>query len=633
MKNSRRVLAFFLITLMLVAAICPHICFATVDNSKAATILFTHDLHSHFLPTDYASGKQEGGYAYLMSAINEQKQKHPNALLLDAGDFSMGSLFQTAFSASALELKLMGAMGVDVTTFGNHEFDYLPSGLVSMLNSAVKSGVKTPYIVNSNYRPPVNPDESYKFNAKEVRTAFDNYGVKDYIILERGGVYFAIFGLIGKDADECAPNSGMVFLSPIQEAKRVVDEATKECLEKYNEEPIIIALSHSGTEALQGEDYELAKEVSEIDLIISGHTHTLLEKPIQVEDTYIVSAGEYGKHLGAIDLKCENGKATLLSYELIPINDSLKEDCKIASLIESYKSDVESNYLSEYGMTFDQVLTNNNVSFESVDDVYATLHESTLGNLFSDAYMWAASESTGKRVDIALTAAGVIRESIPLGDVTVSDVFNSASLGVGTEGELVGVYITGKDLKSALEVDCSLSAIMPSAQLFMSGIEYRANTNRMIFNKVSSAHIRRADGTLEEIEDHKLYYTVCGMYMGQMLSTVQEKSFSLLSITPRDASGNPIANDKLSDYIIKTRTGSNLKEWYAISSYLFFLNDGIEKYSSTDGRKEIISSFNPKDLFENANVFTYVMLAVIVVLVLCIFLIARAIIRRIRRKK
>ena len=104
-----------------------------------ATILFTHDLHSHFLPSADRFGGTVGGYARLMTLIKAEREKNPDALLLDGGDFSMGSLFQTAFTTSALELRLMGAMGYDVTTFGNHEYDYLSSGLCSMLYAALES--------------------------------------------------------------------------------------------------------------------------------------------------------------------------------------------------------------------------------------------------------------------------------------------------------------------------------------------------------------------------------------------------------------------------------------------------------------------------------------------------------------
>ena len=86
-------------------------------------------------------------------------------------------------------------------------------------------------------------------------------------------------------------------------------------------------------------------------------------------------------------------------------------------------------------------------------------HDSALGNLLADAYRWAAEKTLGVPVDLALTASGVIRESIPMGDVTVSDVFNIASLGVGTEGELICAYLTGRDLKTVLEVDASVQPL------------------------------------------------------------------------------------------------------------------------------------------------------------------------------
>lgn len=596
------------------------------------TVLFTHDLHSHFLPCASEDGGEFGGFARLMTAINQQKEKYPDAILVDGGDFSMGSLFQTAYAASALELRLMGAMGYDVTTFGNHEFDYLPQGLVSMLNAAVASGDALPAIVDANYLPPTQPGADYRFDAEATWAALNSYGVRDYIILERGGVHFVIFGLTGYDSHDCAPNSGMILEEPAAAAQRVVDAATAECMEKYGAEPAVIALSHSGTKGGQGEDYELAQAVKGIHVIISGHTHTTLAEPIQVGSTYICSAGEYGQYLGVVGLDSDSGQLT--RYELIPIDENVEEDPAIAALVESCKADVEINYLFNYGMGFDEVLVDNPYTFDSVDDVYGYAHESTLGSVFADAYKWAAEETLGERVDLALTAAGVIRETIPVGAVTVSDVFNAASLGVGTEGELIAIYLTGEDLKNVLEVDASVYPLMHSAQLFCSGVEYSFNTSRMIFNKVDYAMLRRSDGTVEQIDDDEMYLVVCGMYMGQMLGSVEDTSFGLLSITPRDKDGNPIAAEELVNYVVKEADGTPLKEWYAISSYLQDMDGTMaEQYGQTDGRKVVYSSFNPVKLLRNANMFTYIALALVLILIWVLFLIVRAIVRRVKRKK
>lgn len=613
--------------------LCMGVC-ADAPTTKA-TILFTHDLHSHFLPALDENGAEYGGYARLKTVIDQQREKYPNAILVDGGDFSMGSLFQTAYTTSALELRMMGQLGYDATTFGNHEFDYLPSGLVSMLNAAVDSGDPLPALVTANYLPPAPGEAGYDDTAKSVWNAMERYGVeKDYLLLERSGVYYVIFGLTGWDSDKCAPNSGMIRKDPIQTAQRIADEARAYCWDTYGVQPLVICLSHSGTSGGEGEDYQLAETVTGIDLIVSGHTHITLNEPIQVNNTWIVSAGEYGRYLGVVTMDYKpNGEMALTDYELIPVDGNVEDDTEIAALVESYKGKVEKDYLSRYGMTFDQILTHNPYVFDTVGEVYATQHESTLANVFSDAYKWAAEQADGVPVDIALTAAGVIRESLPTGDVTVSDVFNAASLGVGTEGELVSVYVTGKDLKNVMEVDATVQPLMRAAQLFCSGVEYSFNTNRMFFNKVDSAFLRRNDGTLEEIQDDKLYRLVTGMYCGEMLGAVESTSYGLLTVTPRDAEGNVLELEDLSRYVVRDAKGDPVKEWYAIASYLEQMGGEMdEQYSQPDGRKVVYSSLNPVKLLKNANKFTVLLLAAVLLLVGVLVAVCRFVCRRKKRK-
>ena len=608
--------------------------FALIANAENAsedeiTVLFTNDLHSHLLPSTNESGQGEyGGYARLMTLIRKQKEIDPDAILVDGGDFSMGSLFQTAYATSAIELRMMGAMGFDVTTFGNHEYDYLQSGLKSMLRAAVESGDPLPSIVCANYLPPKEGQAGYDASMWD---ALNEYGVKDYVLMERGGVYYAIFGILGLDSNDCAPNSGMILEDPITAAARTVEAAVKECKEKYDTDPIVICLSHSGTEDGEGEDYELAKAVNGIDVIVSAHTHTKLYEPILVNDTIIVSAEEYGRYLGVLKMT-RDGK--LKSYKLIAVDETVEEDPTIAAMVENYKTAVEEDYLSKYNFTFDQILVNNPYVFDTVGQVYATQHESTLGNLFSDAYKAAVEKITGEKVAVAFTAAGVIRATMPIGNITVSDVFNAASLGVGTEGELIAVYLTGKDLKNALELDASVQPLMPAAQLFMSGVEYSFNTNRMIFNKVDYAMLRNADGTLSEIKDDERYLIVAGMYMGQMLGSVKETSFGLLSITPRDKDGNPIAAEDLVNYVVKDENGNPVKEWYAIATYLDEMGENMDPYyEKTDGRKVVYTSLKPTDMLRNANVFTYVALALVFIVLLLLLKLIQLIFRKKGKKK
>ena len=605
---------------------------AADETAEEITILYTHDMHSSFLPKEGPDGHSRGGYARLKTLIDEQKEEHPNALVLDGGDFSMGSLFQTAYSTSALELRAMGQMGYDVTTFGNHEFDYRASGLADMLYAAVDSGDPLPAIVDANYLPPQEDEETWD--------ALYTYGVQDYRILERGGVPYVIFGITGVDSDECAPMSGMELHDPVETAKRVVKEATEQCQTAYGADPVVICLSHSGTEKGKGEDYELAQKVDGIDVIISGHTHTTLEQPIEVNDTYIVSAGENSKNLGVLTLTRTQDGVELKDSRLVPVDERVPEDPEMAAWIEEAKSQVEQDYLADFDLEFDQVLVNNPYQFDTVDEVYDTQHESTLGNLLADAYYWAGNQASQDPVDVALTASGVIRDTFPKGPITVSQVFNVASLGIGADGvpgyPLISVYLTGKDLKNAIEVDASVPPLMSAAQLFYSGVGYSFNTNRMIFDKVDYAVLMREGGITEPIVDDQLYHVVTGLYIGQMLGAVESSTFNILTVTPRDAQGNPIDISQLEDYILHDDEGNEVKEWYAIASYLQSMGGEMDqKYGQTDGRKLVYSSWNPVSLLKNAGLPTSLailaLVIVVVLLVLMVVLVRKFILRRMRR--
>jgi hypothetical protein len=186
---------------------------------------------------------------------------------------------------------------------------------------------------------------------------------------------------------------------------------------------------------------------------------------------------------------------------------------------------------------------------------------------------------------------------------------------------------------NVLGVDASVYPLMKSAQLFLSGIEYRFNTNRMIFNKVDYAMLRRNDGGREPIDPDKLYRVVTGTYAGQMLGNVEATSMGLLTITPRYADGTTIDPELLLDQVVRDENGVPVKEWYAIASYLQEMGGETDpRYREPDGRKIVYSSLNPLKLLRQANKFTYILLLVLAVLLILILLIVRRILRKHRRK-
>ena len=594
--------------------------FAQPGSDHETTVLFTHDLHSHFLPQATEVGGQSGGYARLATVLKEQRALHPDALTLDGGDFSVGSLIQTLYTTQAPELRTMGALGYDATTAGNHEFDHTGSGFGEMLYSALGSGDALPALLMSNYKPAAdNPRQL------EIQRAMSAYGVEETLVLERGGVTYGIFGLMGEDSDDCAPESGFTLEDPIQAARRCVERLEGEGAE------FIIALSHSGTEGKPGktEDERLAREVEGIDLIISGHSHTTLTEPIVVGDTYIVSSGPYCENLGSITLSWDaTGEKTLVDYQLIPIDETVAEDGEIAALVEYWKQEVGGEYLGRYGLSYDQVLTTS--SFPISTPEYGVQQENGLGELVSDAFLWALQQAEGEEYvenTVAVTADGVLRASLPAGEITVSQAFDVLSMGVGEDGTsgfpLVYCYLTGKELKAVLEVDASVTPLMPAAQLYLSGVEYSFNTHRMLFNRVTQARLVAPDGSHSGLRDDQLYRVVSGMYSAQMLSTVKSKSFGLLSIQPKDENGAPI--EDFSQFVLRDAAGNELKEWYALAAYLkSFGGQGVPaRYESGDGRKEVSASFNPIELVKNPNWITMVALLVIVLVAALVIYVVR----------
>jgi len=260
------------------AAASPFIPFpVNAFEKKRFTILHTNDMHSNFVgvgplndydPMTLNNDTTIGGYSRLATLIARRKKDLEEigpVLVLDAGDFSMGTAFAAATRELGAELQLMSQLGYDAVTLGNHEFDFGPDGLSSSINKAVKAG-SFPTLVASNT----------DFSADDPRlTALKKWAARNVIlphaIIDRGGIRFGIIGLIGYDAAKYALDpGGVVFTDPIETAGSMASKLRRE-----ESADVIIALSHGGVienqnGASTGEDIELLKSVSDIDIVISA---------------------------------------------------------------------------------------------------------------------------------------------------------------------------------------------------------------------------------------------------------------------------------------------------------------------------------------------------------------------------
>lgn len=648
MKKWKKILSVMLAVTVLLLPVMD-VPVEAADSTKQIDVLFTHDTHSHLDSfSTIVNGKQEkvGGFAKIKTLINEKKKEDPDTLILDGGDFSMGTLIQTVYDTEAAELRMLGYLGYDVTTFGNHEFDYRSKGLANMLNAAVNSGETVPEIVVCNVDWDAMEKDGLSDGQKQIREAFEAYGVKDYVMVQKGDVKIAVVGVFGKDALECAPTCELSFKDPIEAVKQTVEE-----IRKNEDADMIACVSHSGTweDESKSEDELLAKAVPELDLIISGHTHSELTEAIQHGNTYIVSCGEYGRNLGSLSMtQKQDGRWDLTSYDLIPVSEDIKPDEATQKRIDKLMDKVDTNYLADFGYTRKEVLAQNDVEFNSLEEMETKHEELNLGDIMSDAYVYAVENSEyydGDPVDVAVVPSGTVRDTYTKGDITVEDVYNSFSLGIGRDGvagyPLINAYLTGKELKLVAEVDASVSDFMTTARLYCSGLNFTYNSHRMILNKVTDCYLTRTDGERIEIQDDKLYHVVTDLYTGQMLGSVMKMSYGLLSLEPKDKDGKPIEN--LEDQAIM-EGDRELKAWDAIARYMQSFDDtdgdGIanvsEYYATTHGRKVVDDSKNIISLIKNPNKFTAIIVSVtliIIVMIVLVTVLIRKVVRKIRKKK
>lgn len=615
----------------------------SAKENKKVDIMFTHDLHSHlnsFTTVTEEGTKEVGGFARMKTLIDGQKEKNPNTLLLDAGDFSMGTLVQTVYEQQAAELRMLGELGFDATTLGNHEFDYRSKGLANMLQTAAGSGDVLPQMLICNVDWEAMEEAGLSDGQQQLRAGFDAYKIKDYEVFQKGNVKVAVLGVFGKDALACAPTCELLFRDPVEAVRDTVEE-----IKEKEDADLIVCISHSGTweDESKSEDEILAKSVPALDLIISGHTHTELSEPIVHNDTSIVSVGEYGKKLGSISMEQkENGRWKVTDYGRVAITADIPEDAAVQERVNSFMAAVDDGYLKEFGYTKDMVLAqNDSVAFAGLEELGEIHTEHNLGNLMADAFVYAVENAQGgEPVDVAVVPSGCVRDTYGIGDITVEKVFDSYSLGIGADGipgyPLISVYLTGEELKIAAEIDASVSDYMTTARLYTSGFQFSFNPNRLILNKVTDASLVDENGERMELEDDKLYRVVADLYSGQMLSEVTAMSYGLLSIVPKHADGTPIEN--FEDVIIM-ENGRELKAWDAIARYMKSFpdtnGDSISNipvsYSKNEGRKQVENSKNIFDLLKNPNKYAVMIAAVVLILILVVVLLIRLVLKLVKR--
>jgi 5'-nucleotidase len=571
---------------------------------KTFSILHTNDMHASFIgmgpSTDYTpfklnDDKTRGGYARLAALIIQRtkvlRERGP-VMVLDAGDYSMGTAFSAATRETGGELYLMGKMGYDATTFGNHEFDLGPAGLGKSIGAALKAG-RIPALLAAN-----TSFTGSDASLADLQTLSSKGVIRRYTVIERGGLRFGIFGSLGKEAMIYTSGGATTFADATESAREVV-----KILRETEKVDVVIALSHGGLEKApdgsyhDGEDVRLAKDIPGIDVVISGHSHTELQEAIIVNGrTPVVQTGRESRNLGELVISLDGDKLTVDSYRLYPIDDTILGDQSIAVDIENLKKSVSEAAFASRGYRIDQALA---IAPRDLPNTFTDIAAGTLlANLVTDSFRAAT------KADIGFSANGMMRAGLLRGKTgvqTVYDVFAVAPLGSGvvdpTPGStLVTGYFTGQDLKNLLEFLLIDNAAHPGEYFpRSSGMRFRYDLTRPKFDVVTAVEIGDLDRGYRAIDitgtDARLYSLTCPLMLGTIIVAIPKYTKGKLALVPKKKDGTPLKSkvDALdmprenSGYLLPPpgttdassaatgtgkHAGQEIKEWQAIMDYL-----------------------------------------------------------------
>ncbi|MBX2839200.1 MAG: 5'-nucleotidase/apyrase family protein [Gammaproteobacteria bacterium] len=458
-----------------------------VSADTSLTILHTNDFHSRFEPIskydsgcsaeDNAEGKCFGGYARLRSAIAAARERNPDALLVDGGDQFQGSLFYTYYKGKAAA-EMMNTLQYDAMTVGNHEFDDGPEVLRGFMDS-----VGFPVLMS---------------NADVSNEPLLAGKLQKSTVIEKAGQKIGLIGLTPEDTDELAsPGKNVTFSDPVAAVQSEVDKLTAEGV------GIVVVLSHSGYRV----DLEVAGQVSGVDVIVGGHSNTLLSNtnekargpyPTMVGDTAVVQAYAYGKYLGELQVSFDDeGKVLSANGEPLLMDSTVVEDDEIVARVK------------ELAQPLDEIRSK--VVAESAAAINGNrdqcrVQECEMGNLVADAMLDRVAD---QGVSIAIMNSGGIRASIDPGEVTMGEVLSVLPF----QNTLSTFQLKGADLLSALENGVSQVEEVKGRFPQVAGLKFSWDATKPANEGRIQSVMVNEGGTWTELDPDKTYGLVSNNYV------------------------------------------------------------------------------------------------------------------------
>lgn len=454
----------FIILLALVVT-CTTMVFA---QGTTITLLHVNDTHSHLDavgPKDANLDGTLGGIAKAATIIGTVRATEENVLLLHAGDIFQGDpMFNTYFGVP--ELQLMAQLGFDAMTIGNHEFGYGPDALDGVISTAFAGGSFP--LLSANLDMSAYPALETWITPSVIKTV--------------GGVKIGIFGMT-------VPNDLTTFSAPVIILDDLLPIAQKTANDLRSAgAQVVICLSHLGIY----NDRLVAAADSRIDFIVGGHDHNLFLQPLQITNAVgktvqVFQAGDHYKHIGKLHFTVADGKVTVNDYTMIDVNASIPAEPTVQAVVNELKNGV----VATFGDVYHTVIGTSQFELSKKFNAAIPLRDTPLGNFVTDAFR----NKTG--TDLAITALGLISESIPAGKIVGADVFRSLSYGfdpaTGLGFQLATVDISGAELVKGMEIGLSQLEIGDDIFLQFSGLRFKYDPAKSVGQRVilTSIHLDR----------------------------------------------------------------------------------------------------------------------------------------------
>ncbi len=573
------------------------------------TVLSTNDSHSHTIgspaelydPTATGDGTV-GGASRAAAVIDAERLINPDLMAFSAGDFTDGTIFMTGESGAA-DINLLTDMGFTAACLGNHEMGMGPEGLANAIMNAREPVIP---IVCSNFTfsqddtPEGHSDDLLESLHSETEQP-DKY-IFDYIIRTTpSGIKVGIFGLIG--ADVLMPDALPVkFKINNLKIQTLVNK-----LRNTEKVDVVVCLMHAGfsvdgTGTASGEVPDLAKNVSGIDIICSGHSHTLgtavvkYWAPWSTWKTTIMEADDEFKYVAKSNLFVEKGKVNTALTETyhITVDSTITGSAAVNTRVDEIRSDIESNCLTRYPALGDGTI------FATLAYSDFALSKLNSMNLVTDAMRSAAG------ADLAVCTPGADTAFVqiaPGGSINVYEAFAAMPHSIGRDGTpggaLYSYYLKGSDILSLFELGtCLLGQLTSDLFVVPSGMRIVFDSSGTIGNRVLQMYEISADETTETlvydsenpkyifkggwITDSKKNYSVSSSLLVLIGVRYVTNLLPLVDIWPRDAGGNKVKWEVVSDldqFVVHginplTDESYEVKAWYSLAQWLLNLPGG-----------------------------------------------------------